>query len=495
MQVWIVAMLVVSGLLIMRDMAKTIFGNKEREITKEVVNLNPQKERIERYAQSFAKLADTFQEMPSRKEELTNKEIDGIFADVHEKLCGKCRKEVECWNIQRYSTYRKVYDLLRILEEGEEAQIRQEIGLWGKQCICGGPFVDALKVGFYQARQQLLWNNRLLENRAVAAQQYLEVSNIMDAMAKELYHTVPMDKEKQREIQKRAKRRHLLVKNIWMVEKEEYGKEIFMDVKSTKKRKIPSNEAANILSSSLGVPMREQAENRKIIKDDYTTLAFREEVKYQVTYGAARITKEKELVSGDNFYCLVNDKSEFVMCLSDGMGSGLEACKESEEVVELMGQFLQTGFSKETTARLINSALLLQQNQGMYSTLDICSVDLYSGSCDFLKAGAAATFIKKKHWIETISSASMGVGLLYRVDYEETIRNVESGDYVIMVTDGVLDALPVQREEETMKEILMQTQKVSPKEMGKEILEKVLTYCDFRAYDDMTVLVAGISKK
>ena len=34
------------------------------------------------------------------------------------------------------------------------------------------------------------------------------------------------------------------------------------------------------------------------------------------------------------------------MCLSDGMGSGMDACRESEIVVELLEQFLDSGFSQ-----------------------------------------------------------------------------------------------------------------------------------------------------
>ena len=43
-----------------------------------------------------------------------------------------------------------------------------------------------------------------------------------------------------------------------------------------------------------------------------------------------------------------------------------------------------------------------------------------------------------------------------------------------MMTDGVLDALPDQKEEETMKEIIMDVHEESPKDFGRGILERVL---------------------
>ena len=76
-------------------------------------------------------------------------------------------------------------------------------------------------------------------------------------------------------------------------------------------------------------------------------------------YGVARVTKERETISGDNYACAATDE-QFTMCLSDGMGSGMEASKESETVVELLEQFVTSGFSRETAVRMVNSALILQ---------------------------------------------------------------------------------------------------------------------------------------
>lgn len=232
-------------------------------------------------------------------------------------------------------------------------------------------------------------------------------------------------------------------------------------------------------------------EGRNLLKAEYTTILFREEVKYQVLYGAAAVTKEKETVSGDNYVCSSHD-GKFVMCLSDGMGSGLDANRESETVVDLMEQLVNTGFSKEAAARLINSALVLQRCDGMFSTVDLCTVDLYTGVCEFLKAGAAATFIRRNDWVETITSTSMAAGLVQQTDFDIASKKLYDGEYLIMVTDGVLDALPKDRGEETMKEILLQIHAAAPRELGRMILERVMSFCDYQAKDDMTVLVAGM---
>ena len=173
----------------------------------------------------------------------------------------------------------------------------------------------------------------------------------------------------------------------------------------------------------------------------------------------------------------------------------MEAFRESEIVVELLEQFMESGFSQETAARMVNSALILKGREGMFSTVDICAVDLYTGICNFLKAGASSTFIKRDHWVESIASESLAAGLVQQLDFDTASRKLYHGDYQIMMTDGVLDALPAEREEETMKEIIMDIREKEPKEIGRGILERVLGYSDYRARDDMTVLVASVVRK
>ena len=169
--------------------------------------------------------------------------------------------------------------------------------------------------------------------------------------------------------------------------------------------------------------------------------------------------------------------------------------QRSEIVVELLEQFLDSGFSQETAARMVNSALVLKGREGMFSTVDICAVDLYTGICEFLKAGAASTFIKRDHWVEAISSESLAAGLVQRIDFDTASRKLYHGDYLIMMTDGVMDALPVECEEETMKEIIMDIQDETPREISRGILERALGYSDYHARDDMTVLVANVVRK
>ncbi len=74
------------------------------------------------------------------------------------------------------------------------------------------------------------------------------------------------------------------------------------------------------------------------------------------------------------------------------------------------------------------------------------------------------------------------------------IRKLEHGDFIVMITDGVLDALPVGRQDELLSLIIKGTTLTNPKEIAHHILEQVLECSGESPLDDMTVLVVGIWK-
>jgi stage II sporulation protein E len=183
------------------------------------------------------------------------------------------------------------------------------------------------------------------------------------------------------------------------------------------------------------------------------------------------------------------------MTLSDGMGTGEAACEESESVVELLEQFIEAGFRKESAIKLINSILVLKSEEQTFSTIDLSVINLYTGECDFIKIGASTTFIKRNNRVETISSTTLPVGVLNQVDYEAITKKLYDGDFVIMVTDGVIDCIPGNEKERFLEEFILDLRMNNPKEVANAVLNQALELNQWVPKDDMTVLVAGFWKK
>ena len=180
------------------------------------------------------------------------------------------------------------------------------------------------------------------------------------------------------------------------------------------------------------------------------------------------------------------------VALSDGMGSGEKACRESTLVIELLEELLEAGFPEKTAIQMINTTLVMGREEIHFSTIDMSVFDLYTGTCELIKAGASSTFIKKRDKVEHLSSSSLPIGVLHTIEIDSVQRKLEDGDFVVMVTDGVMDALPVGEQDLLLETIIQGTAINNPKELAHHILEQVLNWTGEAPADDMTVLAVGI---
>lgn len=178
--------------------------------------------------------------------------------------------------------------------------------------------------------------------------------------------------------------------------------------------------------------------------------------------------------------------------LSDGMGSGEKACQDSERVVELMERLLEAGFQKEAAVQMINGALAAMENEQNMSTLDVGEINLYTGDCDFIKVGAACTYIKRGQLVDRLSSRNLPLGVFQQMEPEVMHRTLQGGDYVIMLSDGILDALSQGIGEEILPEVIGRMDYGNPGEIANQLLGYCIKESKGQIRDDMTVLVIGI---
>lgn len=349
---------------------------------------------------------------------------------------------------------------------------------------------------FYMLQKiNTMWSQKLYENRLAIAGQLNEMAHIISDVAKDTYQVQELTRTMEEKLRSKLKAMHIRVQGVEVIERPQRGLEVYARISSKKNKCIMTKDVATVISQVCGKKMVASKDSKVVVYKEYSPVLFVEDVNFKVMYGAARRVKTGERVSGDNFTYLESSGKKAVLALSDGMGSGLQASQESELVVELLEQFIEAGFCKETAARMINSSMVMGQEQKMYSTIDISEIDLRSGVCEFLKVGAATTFIKRGSWVETIQSTSLPAGMFEQVEFDTTAKKLYDGDYLIMVSDGTLDCIVGENKEQTLKSIIWNTPVDNPREMAEYILDKITQECEGYIVDDMTVLVAGMWRK
>lgn len=341
-------------------------------------------------------------------------------------------------------------------------------------------------------RQDFLMQKRLMENRGLLADHLNEMAQIMTRVAEESFSFFQPAEKQMRQLNTILKEKGIYVKDIYMIENKNKRLELSVNLQAVKNTTFSVEEVAGVFSVVFNKRLIPAIGSLSYLQKEMQTVLFEEESRFGVLTGVARAVKEKEKVSGDNYSFLQIKNGNLTASLSDGMGTGEKACQDSAAVLDLLEKHLEAGFSKETAVQIINGVLIAGSEQQNMSTLDICEVDLYTGICEFIKIGSAVTFLKRAGTVEKINSESLPLGVFSQIDVETVKKQVADGDYIILVSDGIVDALPIDGGEDVFREMLAKITIQNPKEIANQMLNFALRAGKGSINDDMTVLVIGI---
>jgi stage II sporulation protein E len=187
-------------------------------------------------------------------------------------------------------------------------------------------------------------------------------------------------------------------------------------------------------------------------------------------------------------------RGKYMLAVSDGMGSGGRAKEESAASVELFESFMEAGFQRDAALEQINSLLLMNaDNEDIFATLDICNVDLYKGTAEFVKIGGMPSFICGDKGVRLVGGGGLPIGIVDRTETESTQLKLEDGETIVMVTDGVTEAAPCAIGKESwLAKRIDENRELPPEGLCEKITQLAIQASGGCVKDDMTVLVAKI---
>ena len=295
-----------------------------------------------------------------------------------------------------------------------------------------------------------------------------------------------------RDMSSRALISGIVIREVNVLKNKTGKNEIVVLAKTLGKGCVSERKIRKIVSDVLGCGYYSDHNNRLVVNDESQQYVYHQENRFRFLYGVARECKDKGGFNGDNFMVSNLACGKVVAAIADGCGSGKRAFIESRMVIELMENCIDAGFEERTAIDFINSAYINGGGRGNPVTMDMSVVDCQSGIMHCIKLGAVSTFIKRDGWVEIIKSSTLPMGVLEQVDYDCTDKKLYDGDYVIMISDGVLDNLPCVNKEEKLVEIINAVKMKKPKAIAEEILKASMCYNNEKAFDDCTVLVFGV---
>jgi hypothetical protein len=217
-------------------------------------------------------------------------------------------------------------------------------------------------------------------------------------------------------------------------------------------------------------------------------LSFFERPSYRLSVGFAQHSAEGSLC-GDTVKIINDYKGHCILIISDGMGKGSRAALDGAMGAGLIAKLINAGFGFNSALKIVNCALLVKSNDESLATLDIASIDLFTGKCEFFKAGAPASYIIKNRAVSKCELSSMPAGILRGVEFAKKSAVLSPGDCLALMSDGICDL-----GEEWLEEILLSNNDYTPPQKADLILDEAIKKSQENKTDDMSIIYAKLER-
>ena len=360
--------------------------------------------------------------------------------------------------------------------------------------------IKAINTAYRISKNNFIWQKKLDENNKNVSKQLKNVSKAINNIASSLKENTDEYESEKAEIEDLLKDKGVLLKEI-SIKKENTGRVIvnaytnICDDAEGKNCPIkPIDKALNkvfdekfmLQDQKCGIRLNKNTCSYTFISDD----------KYIIQTGIAKTKKNDSIVSGDNISQIRLGDGKYMLAISDGMGSGANARRNSKIAISMLERLFSTGFDKETSINLINSAIMNANREEMYATLDIEILDLYAGKMQILKNGACPTYIKRGKNVSIIKSTSLPTGIVDDISVDTYDTDLNDGDIVVICSDGIIESNNEYANKELwLKYLLEEVQTDSPERIADIILHESIDNDFGKAKDDMTVIAFKVNKK
>lgn len=341
-------------------------------------------------------------------------------------------------------------------------------------------------------RETILMERRLWESRQIIGVHLNEMAKIMTEAAGEMLSFYPVEARKRRVVEQALAQEGIRVEGLRYLPRDNGRTAMVLTMNTRRGTKISAEEAADMISVLLDKRLQPSVTSPCVVEPSPQSFILEEETGFLALTGFSRAVKENETVSGDNYAVIEAEKGRMTIMLSDGTGSGEKANKASGKVLDLMEKMLEAGYGADEAINMVNTALFVAGEDNNHPTLDICDIDLYQGNCQLRKVGGASTFLKRDREVEQLAAGNLPLGIFQKVEVAPLCKKLQDGDYLIMVSDGVVDAFGDDTYEHTLSGAISGIQDCNPGEIADRLLRMAICAGGGKIRDDMTIGVIGV---
>ena len=432
---------------------------------------------------TLAEISDTLDKVAKKLEGKNTGDVSVVYGQAADQVCRHCGLRLFCWETAFHETMTALNSLSPKLRRNRKVTAEDVPEYFAGKCCRLGQLLDSVNRNYTHFVAAESARQRIKEIREVSLEQLGGMVEMLQSLSEEVGDIAAFDLKTTAQIRHLLETKGIAYRHVTV--------SIDRFDRMTVEILLPGEVSFNRLNLLFRVDeVCGRVFDQPILSEtnDSKKLTFYEKASMSVEFGVCQLPHENMEMCGDSYDYFLDGKGRAHLILSDGMGSGGEAAVDSAVTTGLLAKLVKAGFDYDAALKIVNCALIVKSGEESLSTIDIGCVDLYTGKAEFLKAGAAPTFLKKGGKAGRIETASLPAGILTGVEFQKTSLRMNRGDWMILVSDGVT-ATGV---EWVLSEIELFAGKLSPRELARKIGEEAKRRNGGLSDDDVTVLVAKL---
>ena len=390
--------------------------------------------RLNMASSALLDVSDTVSQVSQQLAKINAPDFKTVLSYIEQDACAGCKLRLHCWENKNAETTSAIMKMINIVKGCDSAENDQALDEFRGRCLRVKRMEDAVKNRYSGYASLLSAESRIDEVRQVVSEQFEGISTMLNELSVDLKNEQQFDSSA-------AEAAVSALKNIGIHSVECSAKidpfgRLSLEIKIAYNNETVLNRLQ--IMKILSLACERDFDIPNITKTgEFALITVNEHANYRIDIGVDQRCAAAGSICGDAYKYFNDGKGHFIMVLSDGMGTGGRAAVDGAMASGLMARLLKAGFGYECSLKILNSSMLFKLSDESLATMDIASIDLFTGATELYKAGAAPTIVRRGGHAGRAESQSLPVGILKEVSFDRAGIRLKSGDILLLVSDGV----------------------------------------------------------
>lgn len=391
--------------------------------------------RLDLASNSLKNISQAVNAVAVRLKDYYSSDIDSVYTKCVEENCTRCGMRAFCWQDVREKKADRFAELSPVLKNYGTVDGSDIKKLFNKKCCKSEEMAQSINSHYESYKCFIAAEARVSQIRGVVAGQFSGLGDILHDFKEEFESFETYDIAASERVCAYLKSNGFVpIECSCRIDR--LGRmTVELELADADRKLLKKNnmvrEISKLCGRTLNPPQITAVSNR-------SRAMFSEKPKFDVQIGSAQHVCSNGSLCGDSFNYFNDGQGRFVSVISDGMGTGGRAAVDASMAVSIMSKLLKVGFGYDCALSVANSALMVKSQDESLATVDVVSLDLFSGNAEIMKAGAPITFVRQSGKINRIEPTSLPAGILSDIKLTHDNIALNDGDIIVMLSDGAV---------------------------------------------------------